>query len=133
MSIHDWVTLSAVLIAVAGWFVNSFLNRRHEIAKRRMEYRLEALHSFLPAFFAISENRVNGPELAEIITQSNTKFQLYCRKNEIDTMMRLVAACRGQDNKEYTAAVNDLVRLVREGIREELGLDKYEYKKEQLR
>ena len=129
MNIHDWITIFAVVIVVVGWFVNSALNRRHEIAKKRMEYRLDALHSFLPAFFAITANRVSGTELGEMLTQTNTKFQLYCHKDEIDTMIRLVDARHGQDNKAYSDAVGDLARLVREGIRDELGLDKYDYTK----
>jgi hypothetical protein len=92
-----------------------------------MEYRLDALHSFLPAFFAITESRVSGPELSEMLAQANTKFQLYCNKDEIDAFMRLTNACHAQDNKAYTDAVRDLARLVREGIRGELGLGAYEY------
>lgn len=127
MDTHDWITISSVTIVVVGWFVNSFLNRRHEIAKKRMEYRLDALHSFLPAFFAITENRVSDPVLSEALAQANTKFQLYCHKSEINAFVRLTNACRAQDNEAYTDAVRDLVRLVREGIRGELGLDIYEY------
>ena len=129
MNIHDWITISAVIIVVIGWFVNSALNRRHEIAKKRMEYRLEALHSFLPAFFGITENSVSAPELAEMLARVNTKFQLYCNKAEIDTFVRLINACHAKDDKAYTEAVRDLACLVREGIRVELGLDKYEYLK----
>jgi len=44
-------------------------------------------------------------------------------------MIRLVTACHEQDNKTYSDAVKDLARLVREGIRDELGLDKYDYTK----
>jgi hypothetical protein len=92
-----------------------------------MEYRLEALHSFLPAFFAITESRVSDPELSEMLAQANTKFQLYCYKDEIDAFVRLTNACHAQGNKAYTDAVRDLARLVREGIRGELGLGAYEY------
>jgi hypothetical protein len=128
MDIHDWITISSVAIVVVGWFVNGLLNRQHEIAKKRMEYRLDALQSFLPAFFAITESSVSGHELSEIIEQANIKFQLYCYKDEIDAFMRLTNACHAQDNKAYTDAVRELARLVREGIRGELGLDAYEYR-----
>jgi len=52
MDIHDKITLLSVSIVVLGWFVNNALNRRHEISKKRTEYRLEALKSFLPVLFA---------------------------------------------------------------------------------
>ncbi len=130
MDTHDWITISSVAIVVLGWFANGFLNRRHEIAKKRMEYRLDALHSFLPAFFAITENRTSDVEFSETLARANTKFQLYCHKNEIDAFVRLINACSAQDNDAFTGAVQDLVRLVREGIRGELGLEMYEYPEE---
>lgn len=112
MDVHDWVTISSVAT---------------RDCQKRMEYRLDALHSFLPAFFAITENRVSGSELGALLAQANTKFQLYCNKDEVAAFVRLTNACRAQDNEAYTDAVRDLARLVREGIRDELGLDAYEY------
>jgi DNA-binding GntR family transcriptional regulator len=129
MNIHDWITIFAAAIVVVGWFVNSALNRRHEIAKKRMEYRLDALHSFVPVFFAMKENRVSDDGFVERLTTARTKFQLYCHKDEIDTFERLAAAIEARDAKAYTDALRDLARLVRDGVRGELGLDKYEYPK----
>lgn len=128
MNVPDWIAVSSVAIVAIGWFANGFLNRRHEIAKERMKYRLEALHSFLPAFFAITkENHMSTAELEKELGAARTKFQLYCHKNEIDAFERLVTAIEEGDNKAYTDAVRDLICLVRKGIRNELGLGKYEY------
>jgi hypothetical protein len=71
--------------------------------------------------------RISEPELSKLLAQANTKFQLYCNKDEIDAFVRLTNACHAQDNEAYTDAVRDLARLVREGIRGELGLVAYEY------
>lgn len=68
MEIREWIMISSATIIVVGWFVNGFLNRRHEIAKKRMEYRLETLHSFLPVFFSIQKHEnpfEDDPELLE--------------------------------------------------------------------
>jgi hypothetical protein len=40
MSISNYIVIFSVIIVVAGWFVNSWLNRRHEIAKKRIDHRL---------------------------------------------------------------------------------------------
>ena len=68
-----------------------------------------------------------GPETSKQLADANTKFQLYCNKSEIDALIRLINACHIQDNEAYTEAIRELARLVREGIRDELGLDAYEY------
>ena len=54
MDIHDVITVCSVSIVIIGWFVNNILNRRHEISKKRMEYSLDAMPSFLPVFFALT-------------------------------------------------------------------------------
>lgn len=125
MNIHDSIAIIAALIVVVGWFVNSLLNRRHEVAKKRMEFRLDALHSFLPVFFAMKENRWVESDFAEKLASARTKFQLYCHKNEIDAFERLVAAIDAKDDNAYTEALRELARLIRDGVRCELGLAKY--------
>jgi hypothetical protein len=129
MSIHDWITILAASIVVIGWFVNSSLNRRHEIAKKRMEHRLDALQSFLPVFFSIKEERTDEPEFAARLAETRTKFQLYCHRNEIDSFESLITAIETRNHEAYEDALRDLPRLVREGIRSELGLRKYQYPK----
>ena len=125
MNIHDWIAISATVVVVAGWFVNSWLNRRHETAKKRMEYRLDALHSFVPVFFAMTEGRMAEPGFAEKLGAVRTKFQLYCHVDEIDTFERLVAAILAKNDKAFKEALGDLARVLRNGVRGELGLAKY--------
>jgi DNA-binding GntR family transcriptional regulator len=125
MNSHDWITIIAAATVVVGWFVNSALNRRHEIAKKRMEYRLDALHSFLPVFFALSENRAADPSFAQNLAAARTKFQLYCHKDEIDSYERLVATIEARNVEACRNALRDLVRLVSGRVRGELGLELY--------
>ncbi|HIP44926.1 MAG TPA: hypothetical protein EYG93_06305 [Sulfurospirillum arcachonense] len=51
MEIKEWIMIISAIIVVTGWFINSYLNRRHEISKKRLTYRLETLHSFIPVFY----------------------------------------------------------------------------------
>src|SRR5208283_2058741 len=123
MNIHDSIAIIAAVIVIVGWFVNSFLNRRHEIAKKRMEYRLEALHSFLPVFFALSENRTADPSFVQAIATARTKFQLYCHKDEIDLFERLVSTVEAHNVEQCRDAMRNLIRLVVGRVRGELGLE----------
>ena len=47
MEIHNWSLIASVSIAIAGWGVNSYLSRRHEIFKNRLDYRLDMLESYI--------------------------------------------------------------------------------------
>ena len=97
METKDLITIVSVFSIVVGWFVNSWLNRRHEIAKKRMELRLEALLSFLPVLFAIQENQTTNDNFKQDITSCRTKFQLYCYNNEIQEFEKIVTAIENKD------------------------------------
>ena len=127
METRDWITVFSVVVIVIGWFVNSFLNRRHEISKKRIDYRLDALLSFLPVIFAINENRTEDDKFSKDIATCWTKFQLYCYKEETEEFEKIMLAIKNKDNKAYTESVRRVADIVRENVRKELGLDKFEY------
>jgi hypothetical protein len=127
METRDWITVFSVVIIVAGWFVNSFLNRRHEILKKRMDYRLDALLSFLPIIFAVNENRTEDETFSKDLSSSWTKFQLYCYKEETEEFEKIMLAIKNKDTKAYAESVSRVANIVRENVRKELGLDKFEY------
>ena len=54
MIIKDYVVVLSAIIVVVGWFVNSYLNRKHEIAKKRIDHRLDALKSYI-SFYVKAE------------------------------------------------------------------------------
>ena len=56
MEVKEWIMFISLLIIVIGWFINSSLNRRHEISKKRLDYRLETLQSFIPVFLSMSSS-----------------------------------------------------------------------------
>lgn len=126
METNNWITIFSVVIVVVGWFVNSFLNRRHEIAKRRMDYRFDALLSFLPVFFAIQENRTADEKFSKDMASCRTKFQLYCYKNEVEAFENICIAIEEKDIQAYTESIRQVTRIVREQVRKELGLDGFE-------
>jgi len=57
MSISNYIVLLTAFMVVVGWFVNSWLNRRHEIAKKRIDHRLEVLKSYISFTVSAFKNK----------------------------------------------------------------------------
>lgn len=120
----DWLM---IIIVVIGWPVTSLLtgyyNRRQDVALKRLEHRLEALKSFLPVWFAIQKNGSPFASSAFLpkLENARSNFQLYGYDAEIDLMERFVRACETQNLDNANSALSELVPLVRNRIRKELG------------
>jgi hypothetical protein len=128
MEVKDWITIISVLIIVIGWFINSYLNRRHEISKKRLDYRLETLQSFLPIFLSISSSLqpfIYDKDLNEKIIKARVNFQLYGHKDEMVLFNNFVIAIESQDTEEATIYINKLIKLIRTRIRNELKLPNF--------
>ncbi len=126
LEIREWIMISSATIIVVGWFVNGVLNRRHEIAKKRLEYRLETLHSFLPVTFSIDKYDnpfEDDPELLKKLEKARTNFQLYGKKDEIEKLEIMITAIDSRDIPTFISSCTSLTELVRIRIRSELGLN----------
>jgi type II secretory pathway component PulF len=66
METKDWITIIGFIVVIISWFVISWLNRKNEIAKERMKFRLEILFSVLDClddaarYFATKGNANNN-------------------------------------------------------------------------
>jgi len=129
METKEWIMIISAIIVVTGWFINSHLNRRHEISKKRLEYRLETLHSFLPVYLSISSSSQpfnDDKKLNDKIVSARVNFQLYGYQDEIDLFQDFVIALENSDNNEVTTTVNKLIKITRGRIRGELKLPKFD-------
>lgn len=129
MEIKDWIMIISAVIVVTGWFINSYLNRRHEISKKRLEYRLETLHSFLPVYLSISSSLQpfkDDESLNDKIVNARVNFQLYGYQDESKLFQDFVIAIEKPDVNEVTIAVNKLIKLTRARIRDELKLPNFD-------
>ena len=125
MKILDFTLIISSIIVVAGWFVNGFLNRRHEISKKRMDFRLEALHSFLPVFLSMTQSSkpfIDDSTLSDKIRVARVNFQLYGYQDEIALLNKFISAIESQDTNNATIIINKLINLVRTRLRDELKL-----------
>lgn len=125
MQARDWILISSAIIVVAGWFVNGYLNRRHEIAKKRMECRLETLNSFLPVFFSIQKYQnpfKEDPQLLLKLEASRSMFQIYGQSDEIDIFESMVNALELKNTDVFFDKAQELILLVRKRVRSQIGI-----------
>jgi hypothetical protein len=129
LSTDNWMTLAAAatagtLVAI-GWFITGYLNRAKDVAQKRLEYRLQALESFLPVWFAIQKSGgapFAQPGFLQQLETARSKFQLHGYKDEIEIMERFVAAVQSSNLTDANNALSRLVPLVRVRIRKELRI-----------
>lgn len=128
MELKDWITIIGISVVSVGWFVNSYLNRRNEIAKKRLEYRLPTLKSFLKIWYIVQESKTGPLDLVEyqkLLTEVREDFHLYGEQDEIELFEEFIKHGVGKklDKDKTITALEALVNLVRKRIRKELDID----------
>ena len=120
LEIRDWIMISSATIVVVGWFVNGYLNRRHEIAKKRMDHRLETLKNYLSFYVEAQKSKsLNG------FNDVQVSFYLYGYDDEIKLIERITTiVTNAPTNPEWLKLLTDLNVLVRNRLRKQLGLPK---------
>ena len=127
MEIRDWVTIISVFLVITGWFVNSYLNRKSEIAKRRLDHRLPTLKSFIKMWYYVQEHpqdRYQLNEYKKLLVDVREDFQLYGKLDEIKLFESFMEYETGEsrDSKKAKNDFEKLVELVRKRIRDELDI-----------
>jgi hypothetical protein len=124
MNVSNWISIGSAVIVAIGWFVTAYYNRRKDIAAKRLEYRLTALKSFLPVWFAIQKDPspFTSPVFLSMFEDARSNIQLYGRSDEVKSMEMLVSAVEKNDLQKANATLSSLVPLIRERIRKELEI-----------
>ena len=112
----------ALVVIVIGWFINSWLTRRHEIAKRRVEIRLEMLRSFIELSKKLNSQPEKFP--ANELMDVQVNFLVYGCNDEIELINSLVENLNNKRLTEAGEQLTKLTNLVRSRLRKELGLPK---------
>ncbi len=124
MEVRDWVTLGSALIIVLGWFVNSWLNRKHEIAKKKLEYRLNALQSFMPLASLLVSNNPDHTDVGSFdkLWGAYINIQLYGTEKEVVLMNQLYESIKDKDLQKMKVVYPQLYDCIRANLRKELGI-----------
>lgn len=124
MELREWITILSVIALIVGWFINSWLNRRNEIAKERLKYRMDTLRSIVDLLSEIQEcidnNKGDITHLIRKISEISYKFDIYGKEDEQRLWKLFIKAI---NEKEKTAQpFNDVLVLVKNRIRKELHI-----------
>ncbi|OFX70098.1 MAG: hypothetical protein A2X12_06335 [Bacteroidetes bacterium GWE2_29_8] len=121
------IMLLSTLIIVIGWIVNSWLNRKHEKFKSRLEYRLKLFHNVIELFHSMEKNGFNE-KTNDLLRICRVNFQLYSSEDEHNIYENFVSAIESQDFDTSNKIYNKLIKISAETIRKELGLSKLKKK-----
>lgn len=128
----DYVTLISVLAVVIGWIVNSKLNRKHEIFKKRLDYRLKMRESYIPAAATLEKlfNPANTEKTEELckefiayLESSQIQILMFGTPSEIRQIEQIVQLARLNKHVEMKNASAALMSSLRENLRQELGFE----------
>ena len=118
MKFSDYILLLSAAIVVIGWFVNSYLNRRHEITKKRIDHRLDTLKNYI-SFYVEAQKSKSLDGFNDI----QVSFYLYGYDDEIELVEKITNIVTTQPkNSEWLKLMTELNILIRNRLRTELGL-----------
>lgn len=120
MNVSDCILLLSAAIVVIGWFVNSYLNRKHEIAKQRTEYRIETLKNYISFYIEAQKTKsLDG------FNDIQVPLYLYGYDDEIELIEKITNLITNQPkNTEWLKLLTELNILMRNRLRTEIGLPK---------
>lgn len=110
----------ALLVMVIGWFVNNWFTRRHEVAKRRADVRVDVLKSFMELSKTINfrKDQISTDKILDI----NVAILTYGYPDEM-ILFEKFRACWNDSNLDAADRhLKELTNLARSRIRKELGL-----------
>lgn len=128
--ILEYQVIISSSIIIIGWFINNEFNRRHEIAKKRLDYRLKTLHSFLPVYISLTKNKYpfkEDKDLNNKLQKSFIDIQLYGQQEELSLFLNFKDALEHENTDLTTNYLNALMTLIKKEIRKELKLPSVEY------
>ncbi len=121
----------SVIIIVTGWFINSHLNRKHEIFKKKLDYRLMMYDSYVLAAIILEKLlNINQTEDTGILTKefltnlekAQVQIILYGSKSEIEAINEIVLLASKNKHQEMKNKSADFMLLIRNNLRSELGI-----------
>jgi len=118
--------ISAIIIVI-GWFINGYLNRKHEVFKKRLDYRLAMLESYKEVAVILEKLLNNGnqdlaDEFIEKLEIAQTNFLLYGKEIEIELINNITQYASKNEHSKMKDESAKLMNIVRNNLRMELGL-----------
>jgi polyhydroxyalkanoate synthesis regulator phasin len=131
----DWITIGSVLAVILGWFINSHLNRRHEVFKRRMDLRFgmyETCIAVSQVLMRIVQSKdISKEELDPLVQDFMNKLELcqikvhmYGTQREIESIAKIAEYAQRNEHDQMKDELVLLTRSILNSVRKDLRLPK---------
>jgi len=138
VEVKEWIMVVTVILVITGWFINSHLNRKHELFKKKLDLRLQMFNSYISAAVILEKLRqtdnggVKMPESEEQklvskfidkLEKSHLQILLYGSSAEIQSINKIVSLAQENNRFELLNKSAEFMSLIREDLREQLGIN----------
>lgn len=123
------ITIFATISVITGWFVNSRIQRRHEITKERFRIRIEMLKGALNILNSIKNtdptnyiNHFTSTDFKKKFTKIDEDFLVYGTENEIECWTIVADLIKKNSFSNLQNYTEITINQLKMNIRKELNL-----------
>jgi len=128
MNIDNWITIISVVSVIIGWFINSYLNRKMEIFKKRFDYLMDMYESYVHVAKQLeivlqsdnSKKQIEAKKFVQKLEESQIKFLMLGTEDEIKKINEIVELAKNNRHKDMKNKSSEFITLIRKEIRETL-------------
>jgi len=135
MEVRDWVTIVSVIAVISGWFINGNLNRKHEIFKKRLDYKLDMYRSYFDTASLLEkliQNKSSNSVKMQTLTNEfirnleacQIKFLMFGDADEIKGICEITLLASNNKHQELKQKSAIFIASIRNKLRGEIGVDK---------
>lgn len=126
MTNSEWIAGLSVIVLIAGWFFNSFLDRKNEIAKERLKFRLDNLLLILDTFnnaqryIILNKNLNPTKEFTADLVKALSRLSLFGKDDE--KKLSNIIFEKMNNNQPIRLELSKLIEIVGNRIQKELKI-----------
>ena len=141
MEVKNWITVVSVFAVIVGWFINSYLNRRHEVFKRRMDLRF-GMYDSCVAVSSVLEKIIQSKNPTKEVLDTLVKdflekldfcqvhVHMYGTQKEIESIIKVTEFAQSNQHLNMKNEFAVLMRSVRDNLRKDLSLPRLKIESE---
>lgn len=126
MTNSEWIAGLSVIVLIASWFFNSFLDRKNEIAKERLKFRLDNLLLILDTFnnaqryIILNKNLNPTKEFTADLVKALSRLSLFGKDDE--KKLSNIIFEKMNNNQPIGLELSKLIEIVGNRIQKELKI-----------
>jgi hypothetical protein len=135
LEINDWITIGSVWAVILLWFINSHLNRRHEVFERRMDLRFgmfETCIAVSQVLMRIRQTKDRSKEELDPLAQNflnklelcQIKEHMHGTQREIESIAKITEYAQRNEHNQMENELVNLTHSILNSVRKDLRLPK---------